>query len=215
MKRKKKQSANSSPPPGISFIVSAYDDPVSLACCLWSLAGQTHRNIEVIVTDNAEDARISRAQAAVVKQVQSALPHMRYERTHGKLETQDCYHSAEWGARRARGTFLCFPCDDCYYVPQFAQRMLGTAYGKCLDFVECGVIGGPEMTGISVYLPMEWRTIKSNFIIKASAFNKLGFSGKTTRENPVPSAADQELGRQVRKQGYPWGKMTDVMVVHN
>lgn len=199
----------------LTFIVSAYDDPVSLACCLWSLAGQTHRNMEIIVTDNTEDDRISRLHHDVVKQVRSSYPRIHYERTTNKIKILDCYHSAEWGAKKARGAFLCFPCDDCYYVPQFAQRMLGTAYGKCLDFVECGVIGGPDMTGISIYMPMEWRTIKSNFIIKADVFRKLGFSGKMTQREAVPSAADQELGRRVRGNNYPWGKMTDVMVVHN
>lgn len=215
MKHKPERSAKSSRAPDISFIVSAYDDPTSLACCLWSLAAQTHKNIEVIVTDNAEDDKISKAQHAVVRQVQASLPHLRYERTTGKLKTSDCYHSAEWGAARARGSFICFPCDDCYYVPQFTQRMLGAAYGKRWDFVECGVIGGPDMTGVSIYWPMEWRTIKSNFIIKADLFRKLGFIGKITNKDAIPSAADQELGRHVRREGHPWGKLIDVMVVHN
>jgi hypothetical protein len=39
----------------------------------------------------------------------------------------DCYWSAEYAARQAKGDWLCFPCDDCYYVPEFQERMLEIA----------------------------------------------------------------------------------------
>lgn len=199
--------------PDISFVVSAFDDPVSLAACLWSLAGQNHKNMEILVTDNTESAAISAAHRKVVKQVSDAAVNIRYEKTAHRIPTSDPYHSAEWGARNVSGAFVCFPCDDCYYVPQFTQRMIGAAYRNGWKFVECGVIGGPEMTGVPVYLPMEWRTIKSNFVVELKTFLELGFAGKS--KISAGSAADQYFGYQIRTKGLPWGKLSDIMVVHN
>jgi hypothetical protein len=200
--------------PDLTFIVSAFDDPPSLACVLWNLAGQTHRNIEIIVTDNTEDPKMARAHLKACNQVGKYFP-VRYVRTARKIKSSDCYYSGEYAARNlSSGTFLCFPCDDSYYMPQFAQRMLGAAFRNSWDFVECVGLAGPDMTGIDEYAPLVGHTIKTAFIIRAELFRKLGYwSGKHPRSGPT--GADRLLGDEVRRRKASWGKLNQILVVHN
>ncbi len=201
--------------PDLTYIVSAFDGPADLRTCIASLACQTHRNFEVIVTDNTEDVKMSRKQARIVAQIAKDLPAVRYIRTVRKIVSSDCYFSGEWAARNvARGAFLCFPCDDCYYVPRFGQKMLGAAFGNAWDFVECVGLAGPDMTGLETYGPLSGHVIKSSFIIRAETFKKMGYwSGKHPRSLPI--GADQMLGNQVKENGVKAGKLDEILAVHN
>ncbi len=201
--------------PDLTYIVSAFDGPADLRTCLASLACQTHRNFEVIVTDNTEDVRMSKRHSRIVAQIAKDLPAVRYIRTARKIVSSDCYFSGEWAARNvAQGAFLCFPCDDCYYVPRFGQKMLGAAFGNAWDFVECTPLAGPDMTGLEVYGKLTGHVIKSSFIIRAETFKELGYwTGK--HPDSFYIGADRQLGHHIAVNKVPAGKVNEELVVHN
>lgn len=196
--------------PTISFIVSAYNRPEMLLVILSSLAVQTFRNFEVIVTDNSTDRRISKRHAEIVK----LFPGFKYLRTAGKLKVQDCYWAAEHAVKQAHGQWLCFPCDDTYYAPEFAARMLAAAHSNCWNMVICKqVIVGPEASGGSGYRVWQMKpgyAVKTSFIVNRDVFR--GFTGKP--QGPFPVGADYfETGQLAAR--IPWGFVDEAMVVHN
>lgn len=208
------------PAPDISYIVSAYNRPWMLPVCLWSLAGQLHKNFEVIVADNADNEHIARQHETAVNQVRAFDPgfHKRfhYKRTGKLIKVNDCWNAAEWVIKNmARGAWYAFPCDDSYYVPEFGQRMLGAAYSNNWDFVICGnMVVGPDASGGSGYRVWRMsigRTIKTSFMVKASLFR--GFEGKP--DIPSPVAVDYFFGHRIRERGISYGWVDEVMVVHN
>ncbi len=214
MKRKKKPSANSSPQPEISYIVSAYHRPEILPACLWSLKAQTHENFECIITDNSTEPKHVKAHMRLIKQMDDK--RFRYVNTSRKVKISDCYWTAEWGAKEAQGQWLCFPCDDCYYLPDFSRRMLIAAAETQADVILSEfVLMGPEAAGGSgVY--QTWKAnptklVKSSFFVRASTFP--GFSGKP-RSN-VPASADQVLGHELVRSGAKFGIAKGLTVVHN
>lgn len=207
------KSKKFSPTPDISYIVSAYNRPALLPGCLHSLAVQTHRNFEVIVTDNASDNRISEMHKKMVASMQDS--RFSYKRTAGLIDVSTCYHSAEWAIRnKASGIWYCFPCDDSYYAPEFGQRMLGAAYRNQWDFVVCKqVVVGPEASGGSGYRVWDMaigKTIKTSFMVKASVF-----PGFTLPVVESAAGCDYQFGFDLVKSGVRWGHVDEVMIVHN
>jgi glycosyltransferase involved in cell wall biosynthesis len=202
--------------PDISYIVSLYSRPVLLATCLWSLMGQTHQDFEVIVTDNTEDEKIAARQKAIVASMKDK--RFRYFRTAGKLKVSDCYWSAEFGMKHATGRWLCFPCEDCYYPPEWAQRMLGAAVSNNWDLALCGgSISGPETCGSNRYFSLELGSLafpgyKPSFIVKASKFP--GWLNKPTMT--ACSGVDRTtLQYMVRDPRVKWGRVESLYYVHN
>src|ERR1019366_3091887 len=103
--------------PKVTYIVSTYNRPTLLRCCLASLAAQTDADFEVVVADNSPDFNITSQHQEVVADLRD--PRFRHIDT-DCVKTcigWDCYHSAEYCARIAAGEWLCFPSDDSYYVP--------------------------------------------------------------------------------------------------
>lgn len=201
--------------PDISYVVSCFNRPRLLPVCLYSLSVQTHRDFEVIVTDNAIDNAVASQHCRAVTRMEDS--RFRYFRTAGKILVSDCYWSAEWGIKHhAQGKWYCFPCDDSYYAPEFGQRMLTAAYRENWDFVVCGsVVVGPEASGGSGYRVWDMqigRTIKTSFMIKASRFTE--FYAKPVAENAA-AGVDYSFGAHLVRSGVPWGIVPEVMLVHN
>lgn len=203
--------------PDITYIVSAFNRPVMLPVILWALAGQKHRNFEVIVTDNATDDETSAKHRAAVQCVQGNVPEIpfRYVRTAKKIHVADCYHSAEYAIKTyARGQWYCFPCDDTYLAPDFGQKMLKAAYSHGWQFVYTkSVVVGSEASGGSgpqIWTMQVGRTVKTSFIVKASIF-----PGFVRTGTPAPVEADYFLGSVLRSKGIPMGSVDEIMVVHN
>ena len=201
----------------ISFIVSAFDRPLLLPGCLWSLAAQTHKDFEVIVTDNATDPKIAAQHKRAVEMVRDWSPkfarRFKYVRTANKIEVSDCYWAAEYAIKHhARGNWYCFPCDDSYYVPDFARRMLTAAYQH--GWVICGqAVVGPEASGGSgyrVWNQTPGKSIKTTFMVKANKFP--GFAGKPSI--PQAMAADYAFTATAART-LPWGTVNETMVCHN
>ena len=160
--------------PDLTYIVSLHHRPEYLRVCLYALQMQTHTDFEVIVTDNTTDAKVARIQKDFVSSLRD--PRFRYVRTAGKIEVRDCYWSSEYAMQRARGKWLCFPCEDTYYPKDWAQRMLTAAMKDNLDLALCeNVIVGPDSHGADCYLPLRLGTSsfpghKTTFIVRASKF---------------------------------------------
>jgi len=179
--------------PDISFIVSAYNRPQLLPILLYSLKAQTVRDIEVIVTDNATDAKIAAMQRKAVRQMDDG--RFRYIRTAEKIEYSDCYWSSEYGVKYgvAQGRWLCFPCDDCYYPDQWSRRMLTAGIAEDAELVLCEKsILGPETSCLNLYNVLTfnhaWPGCKASFIIRADCFS--GWDQKPT-ESRVYSGVDR------------------------
>lgn len=191
--------------PDISFIVSAYDRPEMLLCCLASLACQTHQAIEVLVTDNSHDSVTQALHREHCNQLGATYIH---------TGLPGCYHSAEVGAQSARGTFLCFPSDDGYMVPTFAEVMLKDAREHNLDLLICGAVYGPRWSSERYHLMETAARLnfvdKTNFILRRSLFP--GFPDKGSGES---CAADGLLIDRLVNQGVRHACIADVMVVHN
>jgi GT2 family glycosyltransferase len=219
VKRKKKPSVNSSHQPDITYIVSAFNRPVMLPVCLWSIKGQSHSDFECIVTDNAESDALAKQQERMVKGLNDH--RFRYVRTANKTKVSDCYWSAEWANQHmASGRWLCFPCDDTYLVPEFAQRMLVAAAKENADYVfvkhivaSPEALGGPD-TGYAVWSQRLHRTAKTSFIVKRRVFDEVGgFQGKMDRAGTVN--ADYFFSSQMVKAGKKIAMVSECLVVHN
>ncbi len=212
MKNKRMQSARSSPAPDITYVVSAYSRPVMLPVILWAIKGQTHQNFECFVTDNSTTPAVSKQHEDAVKSLHD--PRFAYIPTAKKIKVNECYHSAEYALKGARGGWYCFPCDDTYLVPEFGARMLAKGISEGLDFVYCeDVVVGPDASGGSgyrVWTQSIGRTVKTSFIVRASSFP--GFSKPNI---PSPVAADYFFGHSMRQSGKRIGSVRETMVVHN
>jgi glycosyltransferase involved in cell wall biosynthesis len=195
----------------VSYIVSAYDRPRLLPVCLWSLAAQTDEDFEVIVTDNSTDHEMQAKHRKVVESLHDK--RFRYFATASKIEVGDCYWSAEWGARKAKGDWLCFPCDDCYYVPEFQERMLEVADLYAWKLVLCDAVYRYNVKRYAVLQMKAHMNVaaKSSFMVSRDVFT--GFKLKPAV--PAPCAADAAMIGELVKAGVPYGTVQDVMVVHN
>lgn len=214
--KKPKLEVKPIPVPDVTYIVSAYNRPLMLPVCLWSIRGQTHQNFELIVTDNAIDNGIAAQHEAAVKAMHD--PRFRYVRTADKIKVSDCYYAAEWAiANMARGTWLCFPCDDTYLMPEFASRLLAAAFQHGWEFVYCKqVVVGPVASGGAGYYLwnmdlVRMMTLKTSFLIRTTSFP--GFAAKPNES--LPAAADYYLGMQMQARGAKIGSVDQIMVVHN
>lgn len=196
--------------PEITYIVSAFNRPVMLPVCLWSIKGQTHGNFEVIVTDNSKDRKIISLHKLAVSQLKDR--RFKYLHTANKIRVSDCYWSAEYACKSAKGQWLCFPCDDSYLVPDFGRRMLLAGYSNDWDMVICGdVTVGPECNGgigYKLWKMVPGKATKTTFIVRSSIFP--GFTGKLNTHGAV--LADYHLSGQIENVGI----LSDqLMVVHN
>jgi glycosyltransferase involved in cell wall biosynthesis len=199
--------------PDISYIVSAFNRPELLPVCLWSIKAQSHQDFEVIVTDNATDPSIAAKHKAIVESIKD--DRFKYIKTAGKIKVSDCFWAAEYAVKHhAHGRWYCFPCDDTYYAPEFAQRMLAAAYTNNWEFVLCGMpIVGPAAGGAAYRIwesPIH-RSIKTAFIVKAKRF--VAFEDKPHKS--MAANADYAFGCQMQRDGVRTGIVNEPMMVHN
>jgi glycosyltransferase involved in cell wall biosynthesis len=202
--------------PEISYIVSAYSWVEQLPTCLCSLKAQTHVDFEVVVTDNSTDNKLAKQNRAAVSSMKDS--RFRYLSTAGKIKVSECYWSSEYGMSKTCGRWLCFPCDDCYYPPEWAQRMLVCAYQGNLDLVLCELMmNGPAPCGSDRYMLLRMGTeffpgYKPSFIVRREKFK--GWLNK-----PVVAACSgvdrTTLQALVRDQKIRWGVCRDLYYAHN
>jgi GT2 family glycosyltransferase len=208
----------------LSFIVSAWARPDALRTCLSSIIQQTFTDFEVIVMDNSPDQTIRNRH----RELCWMDPRVMYADSHHIEQVNlSCYFSGEAAANRmAQGEWLCFPSDDSYYVPTFAEKLIaagetgegcdiptgpgdGPLAMVCCDFVwgrhnhwsYCD--GGPQMAHID----------KTTFIIRAEWFRKIGWPQKHPQGGN--SNSDGLLAEELVARGGRVGRVCEILVVHN
>ena|SRR5271166_3450177 len=208
--------------PKVSYIVSAYDRPILMRCCLASLAAQTDHDFEAIVADNSPDFKTQAVNRAVVDgMLDSRFSHIDTD----SIKTcrgWDCYHSAEYVARNwATGEWLCFPSDDSYYVPMFQEAMVNKAQINGWSMVYCDWLcdrrgslngEGPGRYGWVDASARISRIDKTGFMVRSSSFG--AFPGKNMEE-VKPCAADGLFIEELVRRGAKHGKVNEVLMVHN
>lgn len=191
----------------ISFIVSAYDRPAMLRCVLAALQVQTEPDIEIIVADNSPHIALNNEHQYVIHQLNDKRFSYRNPRA------RFCYEAIEQLAPETRGEWLCFPHDDGYYVPVFAQRMLEAA-GQDPDaqLVYCDMLYDERMFGHYDVLHSEPRLgaiDKGSFIIRRELF-------LTRAWPPVPDISrDGIFIEELVRDGALMIHAPGVMFVHN
>ena len=189
----------------LSFIVSCFEDPLNLTCCLASLRLQTvldqYFTLEIRVADNS----VKRS-----KEVQEVCKM--FEANYHKCGGESCYNPSAKIAKSLETDWLCFASSDGYYVSGFASTMLEVAVRLNSDLVYCNCLYDPRLHGRGIYSVLdtfpEMRWIdKTCFIIKKSQFK--GFP---------PHKQDWRDGALVEsfvKRGLKLDKAKGILVVHN
>jgi glycosyltransferase involved in cell wall biosynthesis len=190
----------------LSFIVSAYDRPEHLICCLASLALQDGAETEIIVTDNSNDPTTQAFHREYCEQLGARYIH---------TGLPGCYHSAEVGAQYASGAYLSFPSDDSYYVASFAEVMLKAAHERELDLAYCEMLYSPRWPGDKYRLlgvePRLNKIDKTGWLIRRSKF--YGFPDKG--EGQYCAADGMLIERLVADPSIKHGFVDSCLVVHS
>ncbi len=190
--------------PDVSFIVTAHSKPEALKITLISLKLQKGVACEILVSNNAagknKDSINSVCRAIGVRCIENAAP--------------ECYSAIELLAPSATGKFLCFPSEEDYYTPVFARKLLDHARRYKLHLVYCDslydsrVFGSYEVMRVQ---PLMGHIDKGGFLLRRNLFN--GFPG-TPLEN-IPTLCDGNLIEKLRRDGIAFGKICEVLWVHN
>lgn len=197
----------------LSFIIGAFNRPGRLRTCLASIADQTFTDWEAVVVDNSDDPK------AIVFQERLRLidPRIRYEEIgqrsfDPRLGMRSLYTASEIGVSMTTGEWLCFPNDDSYYVPWFAERMLAFADRHNYEFVFCNLVHGrPDILHYALDCQPHCCAIdKTNFLMKRSWF-PAEWPAKVTEYG----VADGRLVDYLVAKGIRRGKLGQLLVVHN
>lgn len=189
----------------VSFIVSAFNRPDALACLLFGLKIQTFGDFEVIVADNSNgDDTV---------EVLRMLEDPRFGLF--LAGARDCYESANLGAERARGEYLCFPSDDGWYAPRFLELMLRHGDGADLIYCNCiwdgrGYGPGEECTHL-ITAPVTGKIDKGGFLLKREVFRAARFLGPFGADR----AADGWLVEKLVASGATHKKVEITAWAHN
>ncbi len=186
----------------ISFIVSAYNHPEKLICCLASLAIQIPEP-DLWVADNSDTPEM-------VEACESVCSVFGARRVQTHAETSLCYISSEHVAEMVSGEWLCFPSDDSYYVPGFSKLMLDAAEENGWDFVYCDALYDPRMGGeysVMTTRPACCAIDKTTFILRRELFQ--GFPPHES------DWRDGALAESLVERGVKHGKPRGILVVHN
>ena len=189
----------------ISYIVTACQRPDFLACCLFSLRCQTHAQFEVIVTNNGQ----TDAHRQASRDVLQVLGDARFRLLEGSW--RHCYYASEDAALLASGRYLCFPSDDSYYVPFFAEKMLAAGSAARAQIVLCEQVYSrweqPHYTILPVAAAVD-HVDKTGFLI-----NRTWFAGFPDKEGGVTS--DGQMIEDAVRRGAKVAKVDEVLCVHN
>jgi glycosyltransferase involved in cell wall biosynthesis len=190
--------------PDVSYLVSAYNRPDLLMCCLASLKAQTHSALaEIIVADNAVVEHYAEANYNVCR-----MMGVVYIQTTAKT----CYHSAEMIAGIAQGRYLCFPSDDSYYVPLFQEILVAKADALDWELIYCEMLYNPrsplDIHRVLGVQPKLNHIDKTGFLVRREVFT--GFEAK----DRTP-AADGEMIEELVRRGVSHGKHHGTLAVHN
>ena len=115
----------------VSIVVPAFNADATLPRCIGSLLGQTHRNIEVIVVNDASTDGTSR----VLGELAARDNRLRVE----NLAHNVGVHAARRiGVRASRGNFIGFADSDDWMAPGMYAHLLQEAQRTGAEIVVCG-----------------------------------------------------------------------------
>ena len=193
--------------PDISFIVTAHAKPDALRITLGSLVLQKDIKCQILVSNNATGimkAAISSVckefNVREVVEVQNSAP--------------ECYSAIEKLAPLAKGRYLCFPSEEDYYTPVFGKKLLDHAKRYKLHLVYCDslydsrYIGSYEVMRVQ---PLIGHIDKGGFLLRRNLFN--GFPN--VPDSDIPTLCDGQLIEKLRADGISFGKIPEVLWVHN
>ena len=104
-------------PPLVSILIPTYNRVEKLKVALDSALAQTHRPLEILVSDNAS----SDATEAIATAYADAHPEVRY---HRQPENLGATRNFEWLRSVPRGDFLMFLADDDWIEPDYVAACL-------------------------------------------------------------------------------------------
>jgi glycosyltransferase involved in cell wall biosynthesis len=173
-----------------------------------ALSLQTEPNIEIIVADNSIDEKM--------REHNEAACELDGRVTYLHCGESTCYRSSNVAAKFATGDYLCFPSDDGYYVPGFAQLMLEAAEKNNWDLVYCDLVDDARQLGyygVRDVKPALGYIDKTCYIVKRTVFESIG--GFLLGEDGNDWAADWWLVENLIALGVSHGKLAQLLVVHN
>ncbi len=198
----------------ISFIVSAYDRPKSLAVVLASIGTQTEPHEAIVCCNSPKDKPWWKENRKVAKQFGAAFYPT------GQWGAFCGYSSAEMVIDRGhvKGDWLAFPCDDTIYFQAFSDIMMRKTREDNLDLVYCAMVNDPMthpgVNGFGRYGVHQPKTHvlglgKDQFMMRRSWF--YGFPGKVFGG---PNASDGLLIRSLIARGARHGKAPGILLCH-
>lgn len=168
---------------------------------LQSLILQKNITSEILVSNNSGSARISDiCQMFEVKEIRNDEP--------------ECYSATNLLAKHARGRFLCFPSEEDYYTPVFGRKLLAHARRFRLQLVYCDCIYDSRYIGsyeVMRVQPIIGHIDKGGFLVKRELF-------KGWPDTPIagePALCDGKMIEHLRGDGISFGKIPEVLWVHN
>lgn len=200
----------------VTYIVSAFDRPKFLRCCLASIAVQTDPDFEVIVADNSTKPIMGAWHQGIVDSLRDPRFRLVDTAQHATSPAWDCYWSAEWIVEHeAKGEWICLPNDDSYYMPLFQEALLAAAQKHKWKFIYCDMVYDRRLRGKYAELDVgPWRGAidKTGFLLHRSAW--IGFPHKPT-DRVRASTCDGDMAYELTMRGVNHGKVHEILVVHN
>jgi glycosyltransferase involved in cell wall biosynthesis len=199
--------------PKLSFIIGAFNRPYRMRTCLASIADQSFTDWEAVIVDNSDDPKAIELQREFAKMD----PRIRYEHVgerafDPRVGIRSLYDASEIGVTMTTGSWLCFPNDDSYYCPWFAERMLNAAERENWEFVFSNIIiGRPDIEHYTLDCqPWACAVDKTCYMFKREWF-PAEWPGKVDQYG----VADGVLVNTLVARGIRVGKVPQVLVVHN
>ena len=192
----------------ITFIVSTYNKSLQLMTCITSLLVQNVAK-EIIICDNSDNPTSIQGNEGIVSIAPSIIRRIDTSTVEPKHFAS--YATANSVYEEAKGEWLCFPSDDSYYVPGFAEIMLEHATRFDRDLVYCDFIYDPRYNGCYYQVvqaaPIARCIDKTIFLVKKEFFK--GFELEDT------TWCDWLTFKSIIDSGANHGHVPGVMVVHN
>ncbi len=192
--------------PDISFIVTAHSKPDALRITLQSLLLQKKCSVEILVSNN----QINPVMSKQISSVCAWFPTVREI----KNKQPECYSAIKQLAPLATGKYICFPSEEDYYTPVFGIKLLEHARRYKLELVYCDslydsrYIGSYEVMRVQ---PLIGHIDKGGFLLRRNLFTE--FPG--TPDEEIATLCDGYLIEKLRADGISFGKIPEVLWVHN
>lgn len=191
--------------PDITFIVTAHYKPNQLKLTILSLLQQKGAKVEILVSNNTKDLKMRKAISEVCTEL-----HVRCIVN----DAPECYSAINKIYPEARGRFLCFPSEEDYYCPEFSRKLLQHAKRFRLQLVYCDCLYDSRYIGsyeVMRVQPIIGHIDKGGFLLNRFLFE--GFTDAPDKE--IPTFCDGYLIEKLRAQQISFGKIPEVLWVHN